>query len=103
MKAWQLRIDDYDDVTVAWADSSNQALLKIHDKGTSLDAWYIHDLSNKRVDVKNVNVKRLPLLDNMEKADPKEIIKILAKNYGWVSDQIYADNVDDFDFDEIEL
>lgn len=103
MKAWQLRIADYDDVTVAWAGSSDQALLKIHEKGIGLATWYIHNLSNKRVNVKNINVKRLPLLDNMEKADPKEIIKILAKNYGWVSDQIYADNVDDFDFGEIEL
>jgi len=39
----------------------------------------------------------LPKLDDLENADPKAVIKILVKEYGWESDEVNIENIDELD------
>lgn len=65
--------------------------------GLGLRSWFTHNLSEDIYSFIDVSATRLPKLDDLENADPKAVIKILVKEYGWESDEINIENIDELD------
>lgn len=97
MKAWQLRIRDNDETSLVWADTAGKAKAQFDCDGLGLRSWFTHNLSEDIYSFIDVSATRLPKLDDLENADPKAVIKILVKGYGWESDEINIENIDELD------
>ena len=97
MKAQQLRIRDNDETSLVWADTAGKAKAQFDCDGLGLRSWFTHNLSEDIYSFIDVSAIRLPKLDDLENADPKAVIKILVKEYGWESDEINIENIDELD------
>lgn len=97
MKAWELRIEDSGEISLVWADTAGKAKAQFDCNGLGLRSWFTHDLSEGIYSFIDVSATRLPKLDDLENVDPKVVIKILVKEYGWESNEINMENIDKLD------
>ncbi|ART99192.1 hypothetical protein [Lactobacillus gasseri] len=97
MKAWELRIEDSGEISLVWAETAGKAKAQFDREGVGLRSWFTHDLSEGIYSFIDVSATRLPKLDDLESADPKKVIRILVKEYGWESDEINVENINELD------